>query len=135
MRTRLREHLYAAITGQDVPGRVANLPDSHRRHVGAITVLGLAATASLPAATLADSDTHKEGAIPDFSGLWSNPLWPGFEPPLSGPGPVLNKSRRSQVFDADGRRLPAATAPLVSNPSQLVGDYTNPNQSPGPPKL
>lgn len=94
--------------------------------VGAITVLGLAATANRPTATLADSDIHKKGSIPDFSGLWSHPLWPGFEPPLSGPGPVLNKSRRRQIFDADGRLLPAANAPLVSNPSQLVGDYTNP---------
>jgi hypothetical protein len=38
---------------------------------------------------------------------------------------VLNKSRRRQLFDADGRPLPAANAPLVSG-FQLVGDYTNP---------
>jgi hypothetical protein len=65
-------------------------------------------------------------SIPDFSGLWSHPYWPGFEPPLSGPGPVLNKSRGRQRFDADGRPLPATNAPLTSNPVQLVGDYTNP---------
>jgi hypothetical protein len=88
--------------------------------VGAITFLGLAATASWPASTLADSDTHKDGAIPDFSGLWSHPYFPGFEPPLSGPGPVLNKARVRQPFDADGRPLAAASAPLVSNPN-LVG--------------
>jgi hypothetical protein len=94
--------------------------------VGAITVLGWTATANWPTATLADGDTHKDGAIPDFSGFWSHPYFPAFEPPLSGPGPVLNKSRQRQVFDADGRPLPAATAPLVSSPTQLVGDYTNP---------
>jgi hypothetical protein len=50
-------------------------------------------------------------AIPDFSGIWSHPSLPGFEPPVSGPGPVLNKSR-----------LPTGQ----SNPSRYVGDYTNP---------
>ena len=49
-------------------------------------------------------------SIPDFSGLWAHPSLPGFEPPRSGPGPVVNKSRRAGV----------------SNFNQLVGDYTNP---------
>jgi hypothetical protein len=32
------------------------------------------------------------GVIPDFSGLWGHPyLPPGFEPPLSGPGPVTRR--------------------------------------------
>ena len=46
---------------------------------------------------------------PDFSGLWARP-YIGFEPPLSGPGPVVNRSR------VNGQ----------SNLSQFVGDYTNP---------
>ena len=50
-------------------------------------------------------------SIPDLSGIWVHPYFPGLEPPLSGPGPVLNKSRRP-----DGG----------SNPRRLVGDYTNP---------
>jgi hypothetical protein len=50
-------------------------------------------------------------SIPDFSGLWVHPFWPGFDPPLSGPGPVVNKSR-----------LPSG----VGNSNQLAGDYTNP---------
>jgi hypothetical protein len=50
----------------------------------------------------------------------------GIEPPLSGPGPVVNKARRRQTFDVDGRPSPAANAPLVSEATQLVGDYTNP---------
>jgi hypothetical protein len=65
-------------------------------------------------------------SIPDFSGMWSYPYFPSFEVPLSGPGPVVNKLRRRQALDADGRPLPAADAPLVSNPLRLVGDYTNP---------
>src|SRR5207253_11360417 len=47
------------------------------------------------------------------------------EPPAAGPGPVRNKSRRPQV-NFDGRVLPAVNDVLVSNPAQLVGDYTNP---------
>jgi hypothetical protein len=38
----------------------------------------------------------------------------------------VNKSRRRQTVDIDGRRLPAANAPLVSSAIQLVGDYANP---------
>jgi hypothetical protein len=38
---------------------------------------------------------------------------------------VVNKSRRPQV-NFDGRVLPPDNSILVSNPAQLVGDYTNP---------
>jgi hypothetical protein len=50
-------------------------------------------------------------AIPDFSGVWAHPSWPSFDPPLSGPGPVVNRSR---------------TPNGVGNTRQFVGDYTNP---------
>jgi hypothetical protein len=79
-----------------------------------------------PAFGASSGATHGAASIPDFSGLWSHPYWPGFEPPLSGPGPVRNKLRRRQALDPDGRPLPAANAPLVSEPLRLVGDYTNP---------
>src|SRR5215467_10038120 len=49
-------------------------------------------------------------AIPDFSGIWAHMTWPDFEPPLAGPGPVTNRSRRNGASDA----------------YELVGDYTNP---------
>jgi hypothetical protein len=49
-------------------------------------------------------------SIPDFSGIWAHPAL-GFEPPLSGPGPVRNTVR-----------LPSGQ----SNNAQLVGDYNNP---------
>src|SRR5246127_4215528 len=65
-------------------------------------------------------------SIPDFSGIWSHPFVWGFEPPPSGPGPVVNKSRQRQIFDADGRPRPPANAPLVGDPFRLIGDYTNP---------
>ncbi len=65
-------------------------------------------------------------STPDFSGIWSHPFVPGFEPPVSGPGPVVNRSRARQVLGDDGRPLPATSNLLVSNAIQLVGDYTNP---------
>jgi hypothetical protein len=40
--------------------------------------------------------TQERGSIPDFSGIWGNPYLYGIEPPLSGPGPVVNKARRRQ---------------------------------------
>ena len=46
---------------------------------------------------------------PDLAGLWSRP-YIGFEPPPSGPGPIVNRSR------VGGQ----------SNLSQFVGDYTSP---------
>jgi hypothetical protein len=57
----------------------------------------------------AASQTHS--SIPNFSTTWVRLSLPGFEPPLSGPGPVTNRSRRP-----DG----------AGNILQLVGDYTNP---------
>jgi hypothetical protein len=59
--------------------------------------------------------TDPTSLTPNFFGLWGHPSWPGFEPPASGPGPVLNKSR-----------LPGGPQKGVSHPSQFVGDYTNP---------
>jgi hypothetical protein len=66
------------------------------------------------------------GPIPDLSGIWSHPSFPGFEPPASGPGPVVNTVRRPQITAADGRILPPTNNLLVSNPAKLVGDYSNP---------
>jgi hypothetical protein len=64
--------------------------------------------------------------MPDFSGTWAHPYIPGFEPPLSGPGPVVNRIRRKQFFDTEGIRLPPGVdAPLASSTAQYVGDYTN----------
>jgi hypothetical protein len=65
-----------------------------------------------PAARPGATGTPNAASIPDFSGIWGHPyLTGGFEPPLSGPGPVRNRARRR-----DG----------VSSDYQLVGDYTNP---------
>src|ERR1700674_2379664 len=64
-----------------------------------------------PTVAPANSAAQSTASVPDFSGVWVHPSWPGFEPPPAGPGPVVNKSRRP-----DG----------AGNSNQLVGDYTNP---------
>ena len=66
----------------------------------ALTLAGAAATSGAAA----------PAPIPDFSGIWAHPTL-GFGPPLSGPGPVRNKSR-----------LPSG----VGKFDELVGDYSNP---------
>jgi hypothetical protein len=75
---------------------------SHAKPQAMIVGLVFAAMIALPAAAA-------ESAIPDFSGLWARP-YIGFEPPASGPGPIVNRSR---VLGQ-------------SNINQFVGDYTSP---------
>src|SRR5260221_14779878 len=81
----------------------------------AMTLAGAVATPVLaqttaPAVGSSGSRTQSTPPIPDFSGLWLHPGL-GFGPPLSGPGPVRNKTR-----------LPSG----ASNVSLAVGGYTNP---------
>jgi hypothetical protein len=90
------------------------------RCISVALIVASAGFALLPSEALAQTKSLKDQAgsaprgvapIPDFSGTWAHPYLTGFEPPASGPGPVLNRSRRP-----DG----------VANFNQLVGDYTNP---------
>jgi hypothetical protein len=67
--------------------------------------------AAAPTSATADSGTNTTASIPDFTGRWGHPGFPGFEPLASGPTSLTNRSRRE-----DG----------VGNVLQLVGDYTNP---------
>src|SRR5262245_11744482 len=84
------------------------------RRLGFLFLFGLAVIAPM----LSFGQTASPGAgntgrasVPDFSGMWVHPYFPGIEPPASGPGPVLNRSRRPDGT-GDSRRF--------------VGDYTNP---------
>ena len=72
-----------------------------------IATSAAAALFSSPAFT--QNPTKGTTSLPDFSGVWAHPS--NFEPPASGPGPVLNRSR-----GLDGK----------SDPYRWVGDYTNP---------
>src|SRR5271170_4775594 len=94
-----------------------------RRDFGSLVIFAVAAATPVFGQTVGSAGGP--AAIPDFSGIWSHPSFPGFEPPASGPGPVVNTSRRPQA-NFDGRILPPENGVLVSNPAQLVGDYTNP---------
>ena len=58
--------------------------------------------------------------------MWSNSLGPGFSPPPSGPGPVLNKARQRAAIDIFGQPLNVTNAPIVSAGGRRVGDYTAP---------
>jgi hypothetical protein len=81
----------------------------------AASVTAASGQAVTPPAGATGSDAQSAASIPDFSGIWSHPYWPGFEPPASGPGPVTNRSR-----------LRGGPQRGVSDPMQFVGDYTNP---------
>jgi hypothetical protein len=97
-----------------------------------LATLAAAATApalgqdAAPVASAASTTTQSAASAPDFSRLWSNTLGPGFSPPASGPGPVLNKARQRAVVDIFGKPLSAANAPIVSVGGRRVGDHTAP---------
>jgi hypothetical protein len=74
-----------------------------------------AAAALFSSGAFAQEPSKDTASIPDFSGVWSHPYLPGYEPPASGPGPVTNRSR-----------VQAGPQRGVSSIDQLVGDYTNP---------
>jgi hypothetical protein len=103
----------------------------NRRNILKLSAIAATALTLLPSNIGAQQGTLQQqlvgtATVPDFSGIWAYAYWPGFEPPASGPGPVVNKLRRRQALDPDGRPLPAANAPLAGNPNRLVGDYSNP---------
>jgi len=89
-----------------------------------------AAAAVMPAAAQAPvvTQTHSAAAIPDFSGVWTHPAFPWFEPPASGQGPITNLSRWAEQRPA-GATGSAALPPSkvgISDYDQLVGDFNNP---------
>src|SRR5262249_52134581 len=85
------------------------------QRLGFLVLFGLSAVGAMPAfgqtVSPVAGSTESAASMPDFSGMWVHPYFPGIEPPASGPGPLLNRSRRP-----DG----------TGNSSQFVGDYTNP---------
>src|SRR5215470_15911175 len=93
----------------------------HRqRNFGLLMMLVVAASA--PASGQTAGPAVAPAAIPDFSGIWSHPSFPGFEPLASGPTSLRNRSRMA----------PHSCLPPLSpcpqgrgNFFQLVGDYTS----------
>src|ERR1700704_2366275 len=78
--------------------------------------LVLSAAAFVSPALAANSDS----LIPDLSGQWGRDML-FFEPPPSGPGPVVNAVRKP-----DGTRSAQAPCCTIVVEGGWVGDYTNP---------
>jgi hypothetical protein len=83
----------------------------------------MVSAANLPATAADDA-----APVPDFTRVWTHPVFPWFEPPATGPGPITNLSRwpiqRPQT-EGGSAALPASEVG-ISNYDQLVGDYKNP---------
>ncbi len=75
------------------------------------TGAGSAAFGQTPGNSASNAGQGSAASHPDFSGAWSHPYLPGFEPPVSGPGPITNRARLRNG---------------VSDWNKLVGDFTNP---------
>jgi hypothetical protein len=93
-------------------------------------VITTAAAAVISSAAFTQEPSQAPASIPDFSGIWGHLSLPGFEPPLSGAGPVTNRSRTSQIVGGDGRPVSATNGALVSSIYKFVGDYSNPILNP-----
>ena len=79
--------------------------------VAAAAAAASPSTAQQPAPAGGGASAQSAASIPDFTGaIWAHPML-GFESPLSGPGPVVNK-RRARTGTSDS--------------NMLIGDYTNP---------
>ncbi len=77
--------------------------------LAALTALATPVFGQVPAP--ASGGAEGNASIPDLTGFWVHPYFPGIEPPPSGAGPVYNKQRRANGSGNNGR---------------FVGDYTNP---------
>src|SRR3954449_3519719 len=67
-------------------------------------------------------------SVPNFSGVWTHPAFPWFEPPASGPGPITNLSRwagQRPATEGGSAALPPSKEG-ISNYDQMVGDYKSP---------
>src|SRR6478609_11049657 len=81
------------------------------------------AIAQTPASVGAATGTTEMASVPDFTGTWQHPVFPWFEPPASGPGPITNLSRWPQQRPA-GAAGSAGLPPSktgISDYDQLVG--------------
>jgi hypothetical protein len=103
-----------------------------------IAASAAAALFSSPAA--AQQPSQGPASIPDFSGIWGHLAVGGFEPPLSGPGPVQNLSRvtielAGTLAPSNGAVTAGASPNGVSNIAEPVGDFTNPTLKPEAAKV
>jgi hypothetical protein len=68
------------------------------QRLGFLFLLALSALVAMPAfgqtVSPVAGGTEGTASIPDFSGMWVHPYFPGIEPPASGPGPIYNRLHR-----------------------------------------
>src|SRR5258706_8230804 len=106
-----------------------HMPGNFLLFGAALAVAAMPAMGQSPsAAGRAGSETQSAAAIPDFSGVWNHPVFPWFEPPASGAGPITNLSRWAKQVPA-GAAGSAGLPPSkvgISDYDQLVGDYNSP---------
>src|SRR6195256_5076917 len=93
-----------------------------RKFLFYVIVAASAAVPAIPASVGVAAGTTQVASVPDFTGTWQHPVFPWFEPPASGPGPITNLSRWPQRA-IEGQ---APSREGVSDYDQLVGDYKNP---------
>jgi hypothetical protein len=90
------------------------------RRLGFVSLVAL--LAAMPILVFAQTVSRVVGSpegtasMPDFSGMWVHPYFPGIEPPAFGPRPIFNRLHRP-----DG----------AGSGREFVGDYTNPILKPG----
>jgi hypothetical protein len=89
-----------------------------------LVIVATSAATLFSSAAVAQESSQGTTSMPDFSGIWTHPYFPGFEPPRSGPGPLVNKSRLLR-----GPQIG------IGNANQLVGDYANPILKPQAAKI
>ena len=85
------------------------------KRLGLLVSVLLVAMAARALAQTPAGKAEAGASVPDFSGMWVHPYFPGIEPPASGAGPVFNRLHRP-----DG----------TGSGRELVGDYTNPTLKP-----
>jgi hypothetical protein len=79
----------------------------------------LAATAAAPAVGQivapgrSGSGTQRAASVPDFSGIWAHPSFPGFEPLASGPTSLRNRSRQYDPAGGQGGASRLGPTPVV----------------------
>jgi hypothetical protein len=79
------------------------------------TVIIAAAAALLSSPAFTQQPSQDTASITNFSGMWGHNSFPSFEPPSSGPGPVVSRLR-----------LPNGPQKGRASNRQYVGDYSNP---------
>src|SRR5258706_9196067 len=108
---------------------MTHMPRNFLLFVAALAVAAMPAMGQSPsAAGPAGSETQSAAAIPVFSGVWNHPVFPWFEPPASGAGPITNLSRWAKQVPA-GAAGSAGLPPSkvgISDYDQLVGGYNSP---------